>query len=106
MPPVDMEGAAQLVGWFQSCGPAKSGAMGMVPIDWQDIAAWAQVTAWPIEPQDAEDMHAMSQAYVSALNRHDEKPDPAPYVAENRDPAPVADIRAAFRARGLKGKTA
>ena len=101
-----MEGAAQLVGWLQSCGPAKSGAMGMVPIDWQDIAAWSQMTAWQISPGDAEDLHTMSREYVAALNRHDEHPDPAPYLARSRDPAPVSDIRAAFRAHGSKGKTA
>lgn len=97
MPPLDMDGAEELAAWFRSCGPAKSGGMGVTPLDWTDIAAWAALTAWPITPGDAETIRELSRVYVSALHEWDEKAAPAPWrdaAATASPPSPDAIIAA------------
>jgi hypothetical protein len=98
-----MDGAEQLAAWFRSCGPAKSGGMGIAPLDWTDIAAWAALTAWPITPGDAETIRELSRVYVSALHAWDEQSVPAPWQDEDRAPPPVDDIRNAFRQAAKRG---
>lgn len=41
--------------------------MGPAPIAWSEIAAYAALMRWPVEPWEAETLRALDDAYLETL---------------------------------------
>lgn len=67
-------------------GLFKAGGMGLAPIDWVDIQAWATMTGTHLHPEEARILRGLSHTYVSWSNKAKEYDCPAPYF-ESETPA-------------------
>ena len=63
------------IGWTSS---APMG--GVIPLTWQDIQAWMNVTNTQIDVDDVLTMRHLSQIYVSSYYEGENQNTPAPYV--------------------------
>lgn len=79
LPDVD---APWLVTWLLEAGPVIAGPMGAMPLGWQDIAAWSQLSG--IEPStwESRQLHSMSREYLAALRDGAKVDCPAPWMSE------------------------
>jgi hypothetical protein len=99
--PVAIIGPDYLIEAVQSAGMAAPGAMGLVPLSWQDILAWKQATGSALSPWELEIMRYLSQSFASEAHRAKDPTAPPPHLTTIR-PRAVADLKAAMRsaARG------
>lgn len=79
-----------LTGWLFEIGPTSSNGMGPVPIGWQEIAAWQELTGNEINPWEARTLRKMSADFVSTMHDAKDKSFPPPFtsaeaIARNRD---------------------
>ena len=100
LPPVT---ATYLLADWQAVGMCSSGMNGPVPLSWQEIQAYSQMTATPFTPWEAETIRTMSRRYCSKFyeSRHESTPPPyvdeSPEAMEQRKKAETAQIKAMFR---------
>ncbi len=59
-------------------GLQKSGGMGMIPIDWVDIKAWAELTGTELHAEESKLLRELSFLYVSTYNSSKSHDCPAP----------------------------
>jgi hypothetical protein len=69
-----------VVGYLFEIGPIGYGATGMVPLSWQDIAAWQSVTGIELDAFEAEAIMQLSCAYASMSEKASKDTCPAPWV--------------------------
>ena len=74
--------AAPLVSHLSACGLSREGFAGRVPINSQELAAWAAGTDTQLGPIDFQDMLDASRAYVTALVEFDTVMINAPWAPE------------------------
>lgn len=96
-----------LMSYLFEAGVATSNGMGIVPLSWQEIDAWIEVTGLPLSTWEKLTLKEMSEAYVNEFTQASEKDRPAPYIRpveeEQIDRKAVADkLRNVFS--GLKKK--
>lgn len=53
--------------------------MGLVPLDWTDIAAFVSLTGLEILPEEARLLRSLSAEYIHHLNNSKEDSTPCPY---------------------------
>lgn len=75
----DIDGAEQIIAWLDEIGFYRVGDMGIRPIDWQELKAWADMTATELTPQQSISIIKASQSYVSAYQSgsNPNAPDPS-----------------------------
>lgn len=61
-------------------GPVVSAGMGPGPITWRDIAAWQEVTGFPLDPWEARLLRTLSIDYLTMMNEARKLDCPAPWV--------------------------
>ena len=94
MPPVEL---VYMTEAFIEAGACEAGAMGVVPLSWQEIAAWATVSGAVIDAWERTALRKMSVAYVDGLHEGAKPNSAAPYVDEEAQAARVdAKIKKAF----------
>lgn len=76
----ELDGAEYMVTLFQEAGLMSSNGMGAVPLSWQEIESWLDVTELRLTVWEKLTIREMSDAYVAALHQSTGKHDPAPYV--------------------------
>ena len=76
----DLLGADYVAAAFTEVGACKSNGMGRVPIDWVDVASYAQFNE--IGRWEAKQIIAMSRTYVNAIETLDKQYSPPPYCAD------------------------
>ena len=79
MPPL-LQGDQYLLQDFIATGRVEHGPMGMIPLSWQALHAWASVSGADITGDESELLRAMSSAYVGALRSASERDPVPPYV--------------------------
>ena len=55
--------------WFIQAGPSLPGAMGAVPLDARELAAWSQLSGVDLLPWEFAALRDASRAYCSELNK-------------------------------------
>ncbi|MGO1190274.1 hypothetical protein [Vibrio casei] len=75
----DIMGGEYVAELWQSCGVFKSGGMGAVSLDWQDMHAFSSFNE--INGYEADLIIKMSRSYVNGINMR-EVNDPPPYKRE------------------------
>lgn len=68
--PPDDDGGTGMIIWnwfFELNGGRQNGGFGPSPLSWGDMAAWAQLTATPLQPWHVQILRDMDNAYMSAL---------------------------------------
>lgn len=78
MPEVD-DAASYLLGFFFEWGIVKQTGTGILPLDWVDMRAWAEVKGLSLSPWEATTLIEMSQAYAVELSHASSPTRPAPY---------------------------
>ncbi len=68
-----------LADWLLSVGPVMSGAMGAVPVTWQEVASWSALTGVPLSAWEAEAIIAASREYAAAIETYADKQHAAPW---------------------------
>lgn len=79
MPPI-LPGDGYLLDDFLAIGRMRHGDMGMVPLSWQDIAAWESVTGADITGDEAALIHSLSRDYVVSYRSASGKNPTPPFV--------------------------
>lgn len=66
---------------FHGAGGAMQTGMGLIPLTWQEIDAWARATSYneTLSPWELETIKRMSDAYASEYNRASDPKRPQPY---------------------------
>lgn len=82
-----------LAEYLTDAGPVSAGGMGVAPLSYSEIDAWARTTATPLQPWEAQMLRRLSRAYAASL-RASEDAGCLPPWAE-----PEAADRAALSAR-------
>lgn len=60
--------------WFGELSAARgSSGFGMLPLSWQDIAAWSQITGSQPTPYEALTLRAMDTVFLTTFNEHRQK---------------------------------
>jgi len=88
----------ELVEYTWEIGPVMPGAMGPVPIDWPQIAAWQQAHGLELDAFELDAVRDLSACYVEYLQKGRSRSCPAPWTDPdqvNRD-AVEAKIREQF----------
>lgn len=75
----DLEGAAYLVTLVHEAGTMQSNGMGAVPLSWQEIDAWLNVTELRLTIWEKLTIREMSEAYVAEFVKASDKHAVAPY---------------------------
>lgn len=65
--------------------------MGSVPLTWQELRAWCELTEARLSPGDLEDVRELSAVFVSAAAEYSGKTEPAPYGTK---PKAAEDVQA------------
>lgn len=81
-PPID---EAYIVDWLFELGPTGHGFSGPVGISWQELAHWQDLTAYEVDPYEAEALVRMSRAYAAELNSAQDPKARPPYVPEGEE---------------------
>lgn len=76
--------AEYITDWLFEIGPVAAGAMGPVPIGWQDMAAWERLTGNELDPWEARTIRRLSQAYVAQAYEAENLNCPEPRLAEEK----------------------
>ena len=79
MPPL-LQGDRYLLQDFVATGRVEHGPMGIIPLSWQAVHAWASLSGADITGGEAELLRAMSAAYVGAFRSASERNPEPPYV--------------------------
>lgn len=66
LPPVDLP---YLVAVLFEVGPVMAGAMGMLPLDEQELAAWQSNTGIELQPWESRMIKVLSRDYLSESSR-------------------------------------
>lgn len=75
------------------------GAMGSVPLSWQELLAWAGATETQMTPGDLENVRELSAVFVNAAAEYRGETAPAPFGAEPKSAEDInAQIHKAFAA--------
>jgi hypothetical protein len=76
-----MPGAEYLVSFFYSAGSAMQTGMGLVPLTWQEIDAWARRCGYnhSLSPFEAETIRKMSEAYAVQYAKASQRICPQPF---------------------------
>lgn len=80
LPPVD--DYQHIAGWFHEIGPAAAGVNGVVPVSYQEMAAWAELTGVEVTDWEAGALKRMSEQYCYQTYVSDNPECPAPYVMD------------------------
>lgn len=64
----ELNGKDYLIGWLTEIGMCKSSGMGLAPIDWIDIKAWAELTQTRITSAETLTLINASRGYVAEQN--------------------------------------
>lgn len=67
------------IGWSESNG------MGMSPISWQTIDAWAKLTQTPILPEEALLLRQLSKTFVGSYNNSKSPNAPCPVAVQSTE---------------------
>ena len=78
MPPVEHGG--WLIGHLFEVGPAASTGMGVVPVSWQEVAAWMDRTGVHLTPWAARTLRRLSVAYVAEQRAAEDPAHPPPWL--------------------------
>ena len=78
MPKVKL--APYLLEYCLEVGLFKHGAMGTIPIEWADIAAWVSLTGTEVTPDEVRCIRDMSFVYLSQINKAQKQDCPAPFL--------------------------
>ena len=102
LPPVNL--APHLVAYASELGLFKSYGMGLAPMGWIDILAWASLTGTELHPEEARTLRDMSAAYVahsSAAKDYEcdhPYPDETPEATTSAKPASIREKMQAIKA--------
>lgn len=80
MPPV--QGCEYLVSHWYTCGLYSSGASGIIPLSWTELANYSQMGQADLDGWEAKQIISMSRTYVSFKQKADEMGCPPPFRAE------------------------
>jgi hypothetical protein len=79
-------------------GPCLQGGMGLVPLTWQEIAAWQEASGVRLSMWEANALRKASKAYAHQVSVSDKPNCPAPGKAVEQDPDKLAKhIRSVLR---------
>lgn len=93
------EGAAPLWRAFCDLSEARSWHMnGPNPISWSDIAAWRELTGWPLEPRHVRVIRRLDQAWMESFHDRQESGQGTPVAR------PGAEVTATLFDAVFKGK--
>lgn len=96
MPPVD--DYQHLVAWFHEIGPVAAGVLGTIPVSYQEMAAWAEMTGTEIDTWEAWAVRRMSEQYCFQAHISESARCPAPFQM-GIDDTGMAEMRKAADAK-------
>lgn len=73
-------GLEYLIEHMLTIGPGLSGAMGMVPLDFNEIRAWCECSSVPLTGFECTTIRDLSRAYVGQMSVSSKTDCPAPWV--------------------------
>lgn len=82
MPDIEEHSAGYLIGLLQEAGLMSSNGMGPVPISWQEIYAWVNLTGISLSTWELTTIKSLSEEYVSELIQATDKERPPPYSVQ------------------------
>lgn len=71
-----------LTDWLFEAGPTGIGAMGPVPLGWQEIAEWARMTGRDLLPWEAQMLRRLSVDFAAEMIRAEAADCPPPWTAD------------------------
>lgn len=98
LPP--LHSADYMIQHLWDVGPGVSFGMGLLPLSFQEIAAWQHGCGYRLRPWEVQSLRAMSVAYVAQMQKSTEPNCPAPWQSmADVDHTAVADkLRSVFAA--------
>jgi len=74
----------ELVEYLYEAGPFEYGGMGPVPLSWQTLSAWSEVSGIELDAFESTAIRELSMSYVDQLERGKNPTCPAPWLDEEQ----------------------
>lgn len=87
LPLPDAGCAEHLVGYLFEAGPVGQGAMGEVPLQWQDLTHWQHNTGISLASWEATLLRRLSSDYLNACREAESPTCPAPWLPDDHTSA-------------------
>ena len=93
----ETDGYEYLIGYLYEVGPYVSNGMGPVPVSWQEILAWSQLSCPSLAQFEADAIKRLSAEYVSQLAKSEDADCPPPYQSHDAAKASMSAVEYGFR---------
>jgi len=70
----------ELIEYTWEIGPVGYGGMGLLPLSWQEIAAWQDAQGIDLDPFELDAVRELSSTYVDQVERSKKRDCPAPWI--------------------------